>query len=477
MKTTFSRIFVTFAVILLATLLLVGISFQLLIRSYLTGKVIEGLKNDSTVLARVAAAYQQDESLTNHDFLVILSVVADVSDADVVICDKDGQLLLCSAEPMGCQHQGMYINSPQFLQQVREEPHMVTTGVIPGLYTDQRYVVATAVRDSISDQVIGIIVVSTPMEGTTTVLSRISETYVIVSVLVILIAVLVLSYYTRRSTSPLRGMARTATAFGHGDLKARATIPEGAPQEIQELGLAFNNMAHSLEQSEYQRKEFVANVSHELKTPMTTIGGYVDGILDGTIPPEQQAHFLRIVSDETKRLSRLVRSMLDISQLQEQGQIPEEKKTVFDLTECAGLVLITFEQPITAKQLEVQVDMPELPVRTLACRDYVTQIIYNLLDNAVKFCTTGGTLRLRIRPDGKKIFISVSNQGPMIPPEELPLLFERFHKLDKSRSQNREGWGLGLYIVKTLVCGHGEDISVTSGPEETEFTFTLPMVN
>ena len=477
MKTTFSRIFVTFAVILLATLLLVGISFQLLIRGYLTGKVIEGLKTDSTALAQVAAAYKRDETLTNHDFLVILSVVADVSDADIVLCDKDGQLQLCSAEPLGCQHQGMYIDSPQFLEQVRSEQHMVTTGRIPGLYEDQRYVVATAVRDSITDQVIGIIVVSTPVEGTTTVLSRISETYVIVSVLVILVAVLALSYYTRRSTSPLRGMARTATAFGHGDLKARAVIPEGAPQEIQELGLAFNNMAQSLEQSEYQRKEFVANVSHELKTPMTTIGGYVDGILDGTIPPEQQAHYLQIVSAETKRLSRLVRSMLDISQLQEQGQIPEEKKTVFDLTECAGLVLITFEQSIIAKSLDVQVEMPDLPVRTLACRDYVTQILYNLLDNAVKFSPQGGKLRLRIRPDGKKIFVSVANQGTMIPPDELPLLFERFHKLDKSRSQNREGWGLGLYIVKTLVCSHGEDISVSSNPQETEFTFTLPVVN
>jgi len=477
MKTTFSRTFTTFAVILLATLLLLGISFQLLIRGYLTGKAIEGLKTDSTALAQVAAAYQRDETLTNHDFLVILSVVADVSDADIVVCDKDGQLQLCSDEPLGCQHQGMYISSPTFLQQIQTESHVATTGSIPGLYSDQRYVVATAVRDSITDQIIGIIIVSTPVADTLSVLKRISDTYIFVSVLVILIAVLVLSYYSRKSSSPLRDMARTATAFGHGDLKARASVPEASSQEILDLALAFNNMARSLEQSEYQRKEFVANVSHELKTPMTTIGGYVDGILDGTIPRSQQDHYLRIVSGETKRLSRLVRSMLDISQLQEHGQIPEEKKTVFDLTECAGLVLITFEQPITAKNLEVQVEIPDLPVRTLACRDYVTQILYNLLDNAVKFCPQGGVLRLRIRPDSKKIYISVANEGQMIPPEELPLLFERFHKLDKSRSQNREGWGLGLYIVKTLVCSHGEDISVSSTEKETEFTFTLPIVN
>ena len=210
---------------------------------------------------------------------------------------------------------------------------------------------------------------------------------------------------------------------------------------------------------------------------MTTIGGYVDGILDGTIPPEQHQRYLQVVSDETRRLSRLVRSMLDISQLQEQGRIPESKKTCFDVTECAGQVLITFERKILDKQLDVQVQFPDHPVMTYACQDYITQVIYNLVDNAVKFCPVGGTLGLQVRPGRKKIYISVSNNGTPIPAEELPLLFDRFHKLDKSRSQNRDGWGLGLYIVKTLVCSHGEDISVTSDQEKTEFTFTLPIAN
>ena len=236
-------------------------------------------------------------------------------------------------------------------------------------------------------------------------------------------------------------------------------------------------MASSLQKSEYQRQEFVANVSHELKTPMTTIGGYVDGILDGTIPPEKQEKYLQIVSDEVKRLSRLVRSMLDISRLQDQEGIPDEKKSRFDLKEVAGQVLITFEQKILSKNLNVEVEMPEHPVFTRASQDAVTQVIYNLIDNAVKFCPQGGLLELRIREGGNKAYISVANAGETIPPEELPLVFDRFHKLDKSRSQNRDGWGLGLYIVKTLVVSHGEDISVTSRDGKTEFTFTMPLVN
>ena len=143
----------------------------------------------------------------------------------------------------------------------------------------------------------------------------------------------------------------------------------------------------------------------------------------------------------------------------------------------SGQVLITFEKKINDKHLNVNVDMPEHPVYTMANPDYITQVIYNLIDNAVKFCPDGGNLGLRIKEGGSKAYVSVSNDGETIPPDELPLVFDRFHKLDKSRSQNRDGWGLGLYIVKTIVCSHGEDISVSSKDGKTEFTFTMPLVN
>ena len=477
MKTTFSRTFATLAVILLTALILVGVSFYMLVHSYLNDKAIDSLKADSAAISRVASVYFKNGTPSDRDLWVILSVTADLSGSDTVICNTKGQLLLCSDSPFGCEHQGLSISSTEYLEQIFSSEYVISQGVIEGLYPDARYVVSTTIRDSANSRPLGIVITSTPMAETLSVLDRISDTYLFVSVLVILVAVIALIVYTRKSSLPLRDMAKTATAFGHGDLTARASVPDGAPDEIQDLALAFNNMAQSLEKSEYQRKEFVANVSHELKTPMTTIGGYVDGILDGTIPQEKQAQYLQVVSNETKRLSRLVRDMLDISQLQEQGTIPEEKKFCFDVAECAGQVLITFEQQILNKQLDVQVDMPEHPVLTLANRDYITQVIYNLMDNAVKFCPEGGTLGLQIREGKKKLYVSVSNSGQTIPADQLPLLFDRFHKLDKSRSENRDGWGLGLYIVKLLVGCHGEDISVSSADGITTFTFTLPTAN
>jgi signal transduction histidine kinase len=210
---------------------------------------------------------------------------------------------------------------------------------------------------------------------------------------------------------------------------------------------------------------------------MTTISGYVDGILDGTIPPAKSRQYLELVSDETKRLSRLVRSMLDISRLQESGGMSDSQKSRFDILECAGQVLISFEQKINDKKLQVEVDMPDIPIFTRANPDAITQVIYNLLDNAVKFCPEGGQLRLCVQHSDSKAYISIENDGETIPPEELPLLFDRFHKIDKSRSQNRDSWGLGLYIVRKLIDSHGENISVTSREGKTSFTFTLPVVN
>ena len=474
MKSTFSRSFFTAATILLLALSVLGAAFQLQMNRYMEDSTVAGLQQDSAVIANLAAAYSLDGKLTSKELLLNLDVISQVTDADVVICDRNGFIILCSDALTGCDHEGWQVNR-EYLQSVFSNGTNTATGIIRNLYADERYVVATPILNG--EEPKGIVIASTPTATTNQMLTRISNIFLTASVFVVLLAVLAVTAFARRESRPLRDMAKVANAFAHGNLKARVKLDDDYSMEMEELALAFNNMALSLQKSEYQRQEFVANVSHELKTPMTTISGYIDGILDGTIPEHRRDHYLRIVSEETKRLSRLVRSMLDISQLQKEEGIPEEKKMHFDLEECAGQVLITFEKKINDKKLDVDVDFPEHPVCTIANRDYITQVIYNLLDNAVKFCPEGKTLGVRIREGGTKAYVSISNTGDTIPPEELPLVFDRFHKLDKSRSKNRDGWGLGLYIVKTIVCSHGENISVSSKDGKTAFTFTMPLVN
>ena len=286
---------------------------------------------------------------------------------------------------------------------------------------------------------------------------------------VVLLSILLSRMLTRKISTLLTAIRKVrAGAYEH-----RTNI--SGRDEIAQIGEEFNSLTDRLQTTETLRRRFVSDASHELKTPMTTIAGYLDGMLDGTIPPEKQQHYMQIVSGEVRRLSRLVRNMLDIAKLQAMG-VEESRKTRFDLGEELSDVLITFEQKIYNKHLDVRVDLPDKPVWTRAERDSITQVIYNLIDNAIKFCPDGGRLALRVQVDGGKARVSVENTGPTIDKDELPLLFDRFHKADKSRSADREGWGLGLYIAKTIVGAHGGDIWATSENGVTQFNFTLPTV-
>ena len=475
MKSTFSRLFTTISLILLAAAVLISASFQWLAGRYIKEQAFTSLQNDARVVATLFKAGYGDKSISNQDFYMALTVAVSVSGADMVICDAQGSLLMCADSPIGCEHVGLQLNKG-YRDRIFAAGELRDTGIIQGLYTENRYLASVAITDTVTGAPRAIVLVSSPVDETLVNIRRTSTTFLIITALVALLSVAIATYFFRRQSNPLRQMARVARDFGHGNFSARVQTTGHHPQEVEELALAFNNMATSLEKGESRRQEFVANVSHELKTPMTTISGYVDGILDGTIPPEKSREYLSLVSQETKRLNRLVRNMLDISRLRDQSGIPEEQKNRFDLSEITGQVLISFEQKINSKNLDVQVQMPEHSVFTWANQDAINQVIYNLVDNAVKFCPQDGELGVAIREGKNKVYITVSNSSEDIPAEELPLVFERFHKTDKSRSRNRDSWGLGLYIVKTILDSHGENISVTSQDGKTEFTFTLPLV-
>ena len=475
MKTMFGRQFLLTAACILCSILILGASFRVFIQKYVQSESQKSLYQSAEAVAELASAYESIGDLENNwEFHINLSFAAEAAGTDTVICDETGVVILCSCSEFRCEHLGLQV--PQaFVDQVIQEGKTADAGILQGLYDDSRSVVSIPIISQADGEASGIVIASTGQTQVVGVIRQMTDIFLMTGAVVLLLAVIACSALMRRTSQPLKDLAGAARRFGHGNLDARVELDEHNPAEIEELAVAFNNMADSLEKSEQQRKEFIANVSHELKTPMTTIAGFMDGMLDGTIPPEQHRHYMQIVSDEVRRLSRMVRGMLDISRLQDQT-IPEEKKTVFDLCEAAGQVLVSFEQKITQKQLDVQVDMPDEATYTLADADSITQVIYNLMDNAVKFCQQGGTLGLKIQPEDKKIFVSVSNTGLTIPENELSRIFDRFHKTDKSRSVDRDGVGLGLYIVKTIICSHGEDISVTSRDGLTVFTFSLPVV-
>ena len=430
---------------------------------------------DAAAVASLAEAYDSTGELEeNWDFRLSLSLFSDVGEAEALVCDENGFVVLCSCDEFNCEHIGQQVDA-NLITEIDASGETFRVGTLAGIHDGRRYIAGRPIVANDTDETIGYVIISSDMTQITDFMQRSSSLFFYVAIIVLVLALAAATFLSHQQAQPLAKVADAARRFGRGELDTRVTVPDSCGEEVVDLANAFNTMADSLEKSEQRRQEFVANVSHELKTPMTTIGGYIDGMLDGTIPPEKQQHYMQIVSGEVRRLSRLVRNMLDIAKLQAMG-VEESRKTRFDLGEELSDVLITFEQKIYNKHLDVRVDLPDKPVWTRAERDSITQVIYNLIDNAIKFCPDGGRLALRVQVDGGKARVSVENTGPTIDKDELPLLFDRFHKADKSRSADREGWGLGLYIAKTIVGAHGGDIWATSENGVTQFNFTLPTV-
>lgn len=323
MKSSFGRSFFTAAAILLVAMTILGASFQIKVNQFLTDTTVSGLQQNADTIAELAAAYFNNGGMYNRSFQLNLTVASQVSGADAVVCDSEGNVVLCSDAPSGCEHQGLQLNQA-YLQKVIRSGGDTATGVINGLYSDRRYMVSRPIL--VDGNAGGIVLVSTPANDITQIMNKISNIFLTAALFVVLISVLAVTAFARRESRPLKELAKTANAFGHGDLEARVRLDDDYSAEMEEVAVAFNNMAASLQKSEYRRQEFVANVSHELKTPMTTISGYVDGILDGTIPEDKREHYLHIVSDETKRLSRLVRQYAGHLPAAERGRHPRGKE-------------------------------------------------------------------------------------------------------------------------------------------------------
>ncbi len=276
----------------------------------------------------------------------------------------------------------------------------------------------------------------------------------------------------RQLTDPLQKVTDAAQRFGGGDLSVRVEGVEG-DGEVADLARTFNQMAENIQSNDNSRGQFMGNIAHELRTPMTTIKGFVDGMLDGTIPPDMQNHYLQLVSEETGRLARLIQNMLDLSKL-ESGEYQVNAR-MFNIWETLTGVALAAEQRINDGMIELAGLTMDEKVLVYADPDLIHQVAYNLLDNAIKFTPAGGTIRFSVEKLGPEAEISIWNSGQGISPEALPYVFQRFYKEDRSRGLHARGAGLGLNICKVLVNLAGGQIRVESQQGEwCRFVFTLP---
>lgn len=452
--------------------LILGAAFVFLGRSYVISEYRDNMVSNAEEVSHAAQALVRDGELSNWDLRMVISTLAQSTGNHIFITDTDGTIVSCSCRNIACEHLGRSVGSAQ-LTQLRSDGKFNLITNLGGFYASPHYVVAQPITIGTDARVIGYVFVATNSATIIDGWRTFVWVFLAASAAVMMIALLLSLVTSKRMAQPLDEMAVAAKKFAHGDFSARVT-DDGRTDEVGALISAFNTMADSLETSEQRRNAFIANVSHELKTPMTTIAGFADGILDGTIPPEKERESLQVISSETRRLSRLVRRMLELSRLQSSERVAAQEQ--FDVAEVLLRVLVSLESKITEKDLDVQTQLPDGPVMVWGDPDAVTQVCYNLLDNAVKFSSPQGRLTLRITTKAGKAYIAIGNQGETIPPQQLTHIFDRFHKADSSRSTHKDGVGLGLYIVKTILNTYKEDITVTSQDGFTEFTFTLSEV-
>ncbi|MCC8074364.1 MAG: HAMP domain-containing histidine kinase [Clostridiales bacterium] len=461
----------TAGVILLAFAML-GVSFMVLTYRYAIGEKKDSMNNSATYITNIVGIFLEDgRDLGDRQLAENLVYVTSVPDVDVLICQTSGAVIYS----YDGDQSGDELKSDTVSQSILEETLGGDNGYQGmsdlGVYDSSKFVVGAPVV--VLDQLAGFVFVTASTENLTSLWRTFGILFLVTAVVVLLLAFLSSFFTTRRQSRPLQEMTDVVNRFGMGEYDLRVKDYHRR-DEVGQLATAFNTMADSIASAEARRQEFVANISHELKTPMTTIAGFSDGILDGTIPPEKQRECLQVISDETRRLSRLVRRMLDMSQLsaKEQGDICQSQ---FNGVETFAQVLISLERKITSRGLDVDVNFPDQDVMVWGDPDSITQVCYNLMDNAIKFATPGTAIGVSIVPKGNKAWFSVRNTGETIPPEELGMIFDRFHKSDRSRSLDKEGVGLGLYIVKTILNNHKETITVTSENGVTEFKFSLTL--
>lgn len=475
----FTKYFALFAGILFLVLFILGGSLLIFVNQYWQqDKTRLMSENTQSVASTAESMLQMDDMNTRYSLgkgllCGTLDMISTSSDADIFICDVSGAVILCKERAdtlpllgsfQSCEKHDSLVIASSLLQSVYEG-RAIGKGLING---EQYYIVGHTIERG--GQIIGYVFATTPT-GINALTSDIVKIFALSAVICLSLAYVGVYFITKHMTDPLLQMSKAAKQFANGDFSYRVKV--NSNDELADLAGTFNEMAGALDKLENSRRSFVANVSHELKTPMTSIAGFIDGILDGTIPKEKEKHYLQIVSDEVRRLSRLVVAMLNMSKI-ESGDFVMNRRN-YDIAEQIINVLLNFEQKIEQKNIEIFGLDKLQPTRIDADPDMIYQVIYNLVDNAVKFTNVDGYIAVTLKTDERAVTVSIKNSGDGIRQEELSKIFERFYKVDKSRSLDAKGAGLGLYIVKTMVELHGGKIWAKSDePKSAEFTFTLP---
>ncbi len=475
----FTRIMaVVLAVILLLTAVLSGIGWMAL-QNRQTASVMENLRKEAREIAYLASrnrvtgidffGMQQDNTPQRYIQWKAQSVFEEYG-AYILVVDRRGRMM--------DNMKVTYAENPDFAETLNtRDITKALARVLAGEEIDLHVNVGgndlftVGVPFVQEGMVLGAVFIQTPAQVIEGGAGELLLPVVGIAAIVCVFSGLTLFLYLRRTLRPLGRLTDAARAMAEGDFAVR--VPEGrTTPELAELSDTFNTMADQLAAVEESRREFVANVSHELRSPITSIGGYVEGMVDGTIPPEEHGRYLSIVSDESKRLSRLIGELLALSRLERDDAALEYRD--FDVCDLLERVFLRRTGDLERMHMDVDCDFAPEPCWVHADMARMEQVAVNLIDNAIKFTPEGGCITLRVRVEGEKCVVTVQDNGVGILPEDRPRVFERFFTAARAHTSGK-GTGLGLSICQRILEMHGETIRLLDTEEGAAFAFTLAL--
>jgi signal transduction histidine kinase len=466
-KSIFSRLMTANIFFMFICMLITGMLLFSFLSDYVIDQHSTSLLEDSKRVNDMTTYFLNNQgTVTEKLYFMNIEGLSNKLDGMIFITDLEGNVVIAS-EKFKAAGNMLTVNT-KFVNEVLENGKMIKVTDFGGVISEECLIVGVPFQ--YRDKAVGATYLAIPVPEIYKSRFEVFKICLIAMIIAIAISVVFWYFLSLYMIGPIKSLNQVAKRISEGDFKVRVKVK--GKDEIAQLGNTFNNMATSLENLENARSSFVANVSHELRTPMTTISGFVEGILDGTIPVVEQKKYLSIVLDETKRLARLVSELLALARME--SGINKPKMTVFDINELVRVAVLGFEKQLMDNNITVDISFEEDKILVLAEKDSISRVLTNLFDNAIKFNFKNGYLKIKVYEKNKKVYISVENSGIGINSEELNLIWERFYKTDKSRSHDKKGVGLGLYLIQNIISAHGEKIWAESENNTyARFTFTL----
>ena len=473
-KGLFSSLFTKHLTLYIAIIMVIMIFFFVLFSNTFRGYFVEYIQDmmikQAEMIAeeyRTIGEYKQPLAKSIDRIFFKLDILDSYLDATTWIVDKNNTMIVVS-ENQDTAMLARKLTNTNIINQIFEGKTIAIQSGFEEYFTTPVLTVGYPIK--IFDTVEYALFIHTPMPQIEKTIQEVSV-MMFKAILMTTILIFILIYLvSRQITKPLKEMGKVAKQISNGDFDKRIAIT--GEDEIAELARSLNHMASELDKIDANRKAFIANVSHDMRSPLTSISGFVTAILDGTIPPEKQERYLNIVLNESQRMIKMTNEILELNKLEE-GNLPI-KKMEFDIHEMIRDLLDNFEALTKEKEVTVQLILDKKVQKVFADPEKIARVVQNLLDNAFKFVNNKGTIEIETVAKQNKVWVAIKNSGPPIPEEEQHNIWERFYKADLSRGKDKQGMGIGLVIVKEILNQHDETFGITSKEGEmVNFYFSI----